>query len=68
MALGVLITGLWGLILVGHAIYIFAIADYSPYLPKILRRNPLKDLNPSHQYAKLQSRLIYGGAPMPLTP
>ncbi|MCA1990669.1 MAG: 2TM domain-containing protein [Coleofasciculus sp. S288] len=25
-----LITGLWALILVGHAIYIFAIADYSP--------------------------------------
>lgn len=24
-----LLTGLWGLILVGHAVYIFAIADYS---------------------------------------
>jgi hypothetical protein len=25
-----LLTGLWGLILLGHAVYIFAIADYSP--------------------------------------
>ena len=24
-----LLTGLWGLILVGHGVYIFAIADYS---------------------------------------
>lgn len=24
-----LLTGLWGLILLGHAVYIFAIADYS---------------------------------------
>ncbi|HEY9904494.1 MAG TPA: 2TM domain-containing protein [Candidatus Sericytochromatia bacterium] len=25
-----LVTGLWGVILVGHAVYIFAIANYSP--------------------------------------
>ncbi len=25
-----LVTGLWGAILVGHAVYIFAIANYSP--------------------------------------
>ncbi len=25
-----LLTSLWGVILVGHAVYIFAIADYSP--------------------------------------
>lgn len=25
-----LMTGIWGAILLGHAIYIFAIADYSP--------------------------------------
>jgi hypothetical protein len=25
-----LITGLWALILLGHGVYIFAIADYSP--------------------------------------
>jgi hypothetical protein len=24
------VTGIWGLILVGHAVYIFAIADYTP--------------------------------------
>ena len=29
-----LLTGLWGLILLGHAIYIFAIADYSPLAAK----------------------------------
>jgi len=29
-----LITGLWGLIVVGHAIFIFAIADYSPVSAK----------------------------------
>ncbi len=25
-----LVTGLWGLILLGHGVYIFAIANYSP--------------------------------------
>jgi hypothetical protein len=29
-----LITGLWAGILIGHAIYIFAIADYSPLAAK----------------------------------
>ncbi len=29
-----LVTGLWGGILIGHAIYIFAIADYSPLTAK----------------------------------
>ncbi|HEY9674049.1 MAG TPA: 2TM domain-containing protein [Waterburya sp.] len=28
------VTGLWALILVGHAVYIFAIADYSPLAAK----------------------------------
>jgi hypothetical protein len=28
------VTGLWALILVGHAVYIFAIADYSPLSAK----------------------------------
>ncbi|NEQ23769.1 MAG: 2TM domain-containing protein [Microcoleus sp. SIO2G3] len=29
-----LVTSLWGGILIGHAIYIFAIADYSPLTAK----------------------------------
>jgi len=29
-----LLTSLWGVILVGHAVYIFAIADYSPLSAK----------------------------------
>jgi hypothetical protein len=29
-----LLTGLWGLILVGHGVYIFAIANYSPLVTK----------------------------------